>query len=136
MSLNIVLAPGVLGFGKLAGLEYFRGVTGHLHSLGHHVLPATTNPIGRVKDRAPRLAHQIQTALSDGKLDPGQPIHILAHSMGGLDARFLIAKNLLGPKIRIATLIAIATPHLGSPIASLLNMANPFQILTAIPSLD
>src|SRR4029077_18106289 len=110
MSLNIVLAPGVLGFGKLAGLEYFRGVTGHLHSLGHHVLPATSNPIGRVKDRAPRLAHQIQTALSDGKRDPGQTVHMLAHSRGRLDGRFLIAKNLLVPKKRIVALIALATP--------------------------
>jgi triacylglycerol lipase len=132
--MNIVLAPGVLGFQRLAGVEYFKDVAGRLRALGSHVLAATTDPLGTVEDRARRLARQIHDALSPGvapvgKLDPSQPIHILAHSMGGLDARFLIARNLGDLRARIATLTAIGTPHFGSPVATLLNQGNPLDIL-------
>jgi triacylglycerol lipase len=45
----------------------------------------------------------------------GDRVHFIARSMGGLDARHAI----LSPKVaeRIATLVTIGTPHLGSPVA-------------------
>ena len=67
------------------------------------------------------LAEQIAA-----RFGASQPVHILAHSMGGLDARFLIAKNLRGLASRIASLTAIGTPHFGSPVATLLDKANLF----------
>jgi triacylglycerol lipase len=139
--MNIVLAPGVLGFKRLAGLEYFRGVAGRLRASGAHVLPATTDPLGTIEDRAQRLARQIQNALSPAaapgeRLDLSQPIHILAHSMGGLDARLLIAKNLRDLSSRIATLTTIGTPHFGSPVATLLDKGNVLEILSPLLALD
>src|SRR5947208_14188199 len=126
MPMNIVLAPGVLGFDRLSKIEYFKGVANHLRTrLGAIVLPATTKPLGTVASRADLLAQQILAA----KFDPSQPMHILAHSMGGLDARFLVAKNLRGLAPRTASITAIATPHFGSPVATLLNQGNPLDIL-------
>ena len=42
--------------------------------------------------------------------------HIIAHSMGGLDARHAIA-HVPGLAGRVATLVTIGTPHRGSPVA-------------------
>ncbi|HTG33509.1 MAG TPA: hypothetical protein VLB76_11335 [Thermoanaerobaculia bacterium] len=120
--MNIVLAPGVLGFDRFSKIEYFKGVANHLKTkLGANVLAATTVPLGTIEQRAELLAQQIL----DAKFDTS-PVHILAHSMGGLDARFLIARNVRGVASRIASLTAIGTPHFGSPIATLLDKANPF----------
>ncbi|HKV09939.1 MAG TPA: hypothetical protein VJ725_17500 [Thermoanaerobaculia bacterium] len=131
MARNIVLVPGVLGFERIKNLEYFNGVAAHLRNRfpGIRVFPANTVPLGTVALRAETLADQIVAAMSRGALDGSRPLHILAHSMGGLDARFLAAKNLRGLKPRIATITSIGTPHLGSPVASLLNQGNPLDIL-------
>ena len=126
--MNIVLAPGVLGFDRLSKIEYFKGVANHLRTkLGANVLAATTVPLGTIEQRAELLAQQILDARFDAS-----PVHILAHSMGGLDARFLIARNVGGVAPRIASLTAIGTPHFGSPVATLLDKVNPF---TAFPNL-
>jgi triacylglycerol lipase len=127
--MNIVLVPGVLGFNRFHRMEYFNGVPQHLRrTLGVNVLSTTTAPLGTIEHRAELLAQQIL----DAGFDPSQPVHILAHSMGGLDTRFLIAKNLRGVAPRIASLTAIGTPHFGSPVATLLDKANLF---TAFPNL-
>ena len=48
-------------------------------------------------------------------LDYRGKVLIFAHSMGGLDARYMIAK--LGMADRVAALLTISTPHRGSPYA-------------------
>lgn len=121
--MNIILVPGVLGFNRLHGMDYFNGVPEHLRKkLGVNVLSTTTAPLGTIEHRAELLAQQIL----DAGFDASQPVHILAHSMGGLDARFLIARNVRGVAPRIASLTAIGTPHFGSPVATLLDKANLF----------
>jgi triacylglycerol lipase len=120
--MNIVLVPGVLGFNRFHRMEYFNGVPEHLRkTLGVDVLSTTTAPLGTIEHRAALLAQQI-----DERFGAGQPVHILAHSMGGLDTRFLIAKNLRDLASRIASLTAIGTPHFGSPVATLLDKVNLF----------
>jgi triacylglycerol lipase len=112
---TIVLAHGIFGFGNLTGgfspVNYFNGVGAHLRRQGHTVIAPQVNPIGSVQVRAQQLAAAITRRL-DGIVD----IHIIAHSMGGLDARHAIAHV---PEFagRIATLVTIGTPHRGSPVA-------------------
>src|SRR6185369_6230360 len=48
---------------------------------------------------------------------PSRKVNILAHSMGGLDARFAIAR--LGLADRVASLTTVATPHRGTALADL-----------------
>ncbi|MFL5310583.1 MAG: lipase family alpha/beta hydrolase, partial [Myxococcales bacterium] len=42
---------------------------------------------------------------------------VIAHSMGGLDARYAISRLGLGE--RVASLVTIGTPHQGTPVADL-----------------
>ena len=69
-----------------------------------------------LRSRAQELAGKINEKFGTGE------IHIIAHSMGGLDARCLLAQNLLGLAApgRIVSLSTISTPHHGSPVADLL----------------
>jgi len=115
---TIVLAHGLFGFGdKLPGfssifsLHYFNGVKAHLEARGHSVFAFQVNPVGSIVERGNQLADSIR----DCK-ELVDTIHIIAHSMGGLDARHAITNR---PEVgaRVATLVTIGTPHKGSPVA-------------------
>lgn len=66
--------------------------------------------------------------ITDGKVDIARykgPFHVIAHSMGGLDARFLtthLQQKYNSPSYpnRILSLTTLSTPHHGSPVADLL----------------
>jgi len=110
----IVLAHGILGFGHVGPvpsfINYFNGVANHLRHQGHEVAEPQVNPIGSIAHRGDALARAIL------KLPAGRKVHVLAHSMGGLDARHALA-NVPGVAARVATLVTIGTPHRGSPVA-------------------
>lgn len=129
--MNIVLMHGVLGFGRIGPVDYFNGVAEHLKATFPRAIVLTTivDLLGTVEQRAQQAADQIAAALASKRLEADKPIHIIAHSMGGLDARFLISHDLKNLKARVRTLICLGTPHLGSPVASLINHANPFELL-------
>jgi len=118
---NIALVPGVLGFRRIGSVHYFNGVAPHLEQVfpGLTVKEMTTDPLGTVTDRSRVLALEIVKAFG-----PSEPVHLVAHSMGGLDSRYLVAKNVSGVGSRVKTVVSIGTPHFGSPVASLLQRAN------------
>jgi len=58
-----------------------------------------------------------------------EKVNIIAHSKGGLDARYLIWKHNFGGKV--ASLTTISTPHHGSEIADLINNGNLAHTKTA-----
>ncbi|HEV7671459.1 MAG TPA: hypothetical protein VGS22_23310 [Thermoanaerobaculia bacterium] len=122
----IVLAHGVLGFGSIgivpSFLTYFKGVADHLRGQGHTVFEPQVSPIGSVEQRGKKLASYVLEQV------PGKErIHIIAHSMGGLDARFAIT-NVRGVAERVATLVTIGTPHRGSPVADAIkNRTDPLS---------
>jgi triacylglycerol lipase len=109
--MNLVFASGFLVPQSLAGKDYFRG----LRQQYPNALFPKVDTIGDVAERAGQLAAEIVAGFKDGA------VHIVAHSMGGLDARYLLAKNLNGLAGRVASLSMIATPHWGSPVADLLT---------------
>jgi triacylglycerol lipase len=120
--MNLVFAGGFLVPQHLLGIDYFRGLQAHIAKAGAHaaLFPAVP-PIGTCEDRARVLADAIQQAYPNGA------VHIIAHSMGGLDGRTLIARNLQGLSNpgRIASLTTVSTPHRGSPVADLLAGPRP-----------
>lgn len=121
---TIVLAHGVLGFGDLLGpftfAHYFNGVAAHLRRHGHTVHAPQVNPVGTVQQRGAELAAAILGAVREG-----EKAHVLAHSMGGLDARHALA-HVPGVAARVATLVTIGTPHRGSPVGdAIANHAGP-----------
>lgn len=120
--MNLVFASGFLVPQYLLGIEYFRGLQAHVAEGGvHAALFPEVPPTGTCEDRARVLADAILQAYPDGA------VHIIAHSMGGLDSRTLIARNLhgLSDPGRIASLTTVSTPHRGSPVADLLAGPRP-----------
>lgn len=136
--MNLILVHGILGFRQKFGVEYFRGVAEHLRAQGFAVLVPEVNPTLGIAFRGDQLADQINNGFSSGLLDASQRTHIIAHSMGGLDSRYLLspvsAKQLLAP---VRSLTTISTPHHGSPIADLIDKPfdlHPFPHLPFRPS--
>jgi triacylglycerol lipase len=126
MSINIILAHGILGFRQRFGIEYFRGVAGHLRQAGARVLVPEVSATGGIQVRGNALRAQVLLAFADGTFEPGTKAHIIAHSMGGLDSRYILSpKNERTTPAndlssRIASLTTVSSPHHGSPIADLL----------------
>jgi triacylglycerol lipase len=120
-----VLAHGLLGFAelRLAGdylppIQYWHGVAAALRAKGVEVIAASVPPSGSIEERAEKLARDIAVKAR------GKSVNIVAHSMGGLDARYMIA-NLGGEGdgpdgVRVKSLVTIATPHHGSAFADYL----------------
>ena len=67
------------------------------------------SPTGGVADRAQQLKDFID------RVSPAEPVHLFAHSMGGLDARYMI--SCLGMAQRVLTLTTLGTPHRGTAFA-------------------
>ena len=112
--LPVVLVHGLFGFDRIgvpgARFDYFRGIARHLEGLGcqaHAVrLPASAS----VPDRARELVAAID-ALPHARID------LIAHSLGGLDARYALTH--LGLAQRVRSLVTVGTPHRGTPLADL-----------------
>ena len=110
----IVLAHGLFGFrsievGRLTLASYFRGLPDSLRAAGNRVYVSKVPPIAGIKDRARELAREIDLAF------PGQAVHVIGHSMGGLDARHLLSDSQW--QGRILSLTTIGSPHHGSALA-------------------
>lgn len=126
--MNIVLVHGILGFRQKFGVEYFRGVAEHFRAQGFAVLAPELDPTRGIEFRGNQLGDQINNSFNSGLLDRTQKTHIIGHSMGGLDSRYLLSpvsgKQLVAP---VRSLTTISTPHQGSPIADLID--RPLDLL-------
>ncbi len=96
-------------------LHYFKGIKIHLETNGFEVHHTSVDFAGSVELRASQLSNQINEILN--KNSAGK-VHIIAHSMGGLDARRMIV-DIDGMAEKIASLTTIGTPHLGTSFADI-----------------
>ena len=103
------------GFGLLAFLA--RG--GHLHEEAMHLrlhgvaaFAPNVTPYHVIPQRAAMWKERIEVILSE---TGAEKVNLIAHSMGGLDARYLISK--LDMADRVASLTTIGSPHKGSSLA-------------------
>lgn len=108
----VVLVHGFCGFVKIAGAEYFRGVKATLERGGARVFAPRLPPLSGVAARAGALVEAVEAICEELEVDR---VNLIAHSMGGLDGRYAIAR--LGLSDRVASLITIGTPHRGTPAA-------------------
>ncbi|MFO0969035.1 MAG: hypothetical protein U0793_26070, partial [Gemmataceae bacterium] len=93
----------------VAGISYFPGIRGLIEAAGNRVLvPRLTSTAG-VPHRAAELKDFID------RHSPNEPVHLVAHSMGGLDARYMI--SCLGMEQRVLSLTTMGTPHRGTAFA-------------------
>jgi len=110
----IVLIHGLFGFARLSlgswvGVDYFKQIPAALRESGNEVVQAALSPTAGVARRAEQLLDLIEG------LPTREPVHLMAHSMGGLDARYAIAH--LGLASRVLTLTTLGTPHRGTAFA-------------------
>lgn len=123
---TVVLIHGLFGFRKILWLEYFQGVRPLYESLGLRVIVVKLPWAGSLEQRAEALGRYLQHEQG--------PLHLLAHSMGGLDARYWI--NHLGGASKVASLTTLATPHRGSPAADFVcSHFSPFRLFSGVRSL-
>ncbi|MCU1347230.1 MAG: alpha/beta-hydrolase [Acidobacteria bacterium] len=128
--MKIVLAHGVLGFGEvipgnLQRLDYFNEVKEHLETRfpGIEVFAPTVDFKGSIETRGRQLAKAIRAI--------NAPVHVIAHSMGGLDARWAIA-HLPEETNEVLSLVTIGTPHRGSEVADAIAERRP-PLFSALP---
>ncbi|MFN3466112.1 MAG: esterase/lipase family protein [Candidatus Brocadiales bacterium] len=123
MAKNLVIfAHGFLGFKEKLGIRYWNGaveyVQERLDKNLTRVKATEVEPAEGTKTRVRSLARQVEEFLNQ---DPRiENIHIIAHSMGGLDARRLATPDDTVYKVlaeRKTTITTISTPHKGSPLA-------------------
>ncbi len=122
----VALLHGFLGFVRWGPFEYFRGVSQALHQANvAHLMPEVPSA-GTVAERAETLARKL---LPDNIPTFG----LVANSMGGLDARYLITH--LDPDRRVKSLLTVSTPHRGSPSRTwMLESRGPIPGWFAIPA--
>lgn len=108
----IVFVHGILGIplrlilGK--SIHYFRSLPSHLRDNPQPIYFPSLPSGGHIEDRSRALADFLAGINADH-------IDLIAHSMGGLDSRYLI--HHLDPQQRIRSLTTIGTPHHGTPLA-------------------
>ncbi|MFO0814433.1 MAG: hypothetical protein U0796_14520 [Gemmatales bacterium] len=112
----VILVHGLFGFDswKVAGWEamtYFRGIGEHLRSKGIRVAAPRLSPMSSVAERAQQLVQFIRDNFAQDR------VHLIAHSMGGLDARYALSQLGLGE--RTLSLTTIGTPHRGTSAADI-----------------
>ena len=110
----VVLAHGLCGFDRLFAFgrvvkDYFPGIRERLEAVGNRVLVARVTPTAGVARRAADLKKFITQEL------PNEAVHLIAHSMGGLDARYMVSR--LGMESRVLSLTTVGTPHRGTAFA-------------------
>ena len=136
---HVYLSPGLFGFGRLGSYDYFAHVERELgerfaaagHELVAHVIQEL--PTASIRRRATRLAEIV--AQTSG----AEPIHLLGHSTGGLDARLVASSAARAmsatsldwlPRLRSVT--SMNTPHFGTPLAGFFATAKGQRVLAAL----
>lgn len=93
-------------------LHYFRNIKSYLARDDFDVYHTTVGFAESVGQRAADLKAEVERVLAAS----GQAkVHIIGHSMGGLDARHMIVE--LGMQERVCSLTTVGTPHRGSSFA-------------------
>jgi len=138
---RVYLVPGMFGFGRLAGYDYFHHVRQALakrySDAGVELMTeiVTTPPTSSLRHRSRILAKAVQRTAGDTG-----PIHLLGHSTGGLDARLVlspttnldVAPDRLNWTPRVATALSLNTPHHGTPLASYFSTVSGTRVLYAL----
>jgi triacylglycerol lipase len=110
----IVLVHGLCGYDRIVAFgrtlkDYFPGIREQLEAAGNRVLVPRLSCTRGVVARAGELKRYIERNVPEG------PVHLIGHSMGGLDSRYMVSR--LGMAERVRSLTTVGTPHRGSAFA-------------------
>lgn len=122
----IVLLHGI-GFRDLQYFNYWGRIPAELARNGAVLYYGHQQAWGTIEDNAMIIKDTIEKILLENHCDK---VNIIAHSKGGLDARYLISG--LHMEEQVASLTTISTPHRGSELLNILNkLPDPVYRLTA-----
>lgn len=139
---RVYLIPGMFGFARLAGYDYFAHVERALRErfeaagVPAEVRIVPTPPTASIRRRARVAADAIHRDVGG---DDG-PIHLVGHSTGGLDARLLVSPSAalelrdekLAWRSRVRTVVSMSTPHHGTPLAGFFATVSGTHLLYAL----
>ncbi len=91
--------------------EYFEGIPEFLGQAGTKVKQVGLPTDGTIEENAAALKNFLET---DPELK-GQMVNVVAHSLGGLDARWCVS---VLHSMQISSITTIGTPHRGTPLAN------------------
>jgi triacylglycerol lipase len=96
----------------------FRGITDFLRKQNITVYTSNQDGLGTIANNAAQLREEIEAILAKEGCDK---VNLIAHSKGGVDARYMISRLDMADKV--ASLTTLSTPHHGSGLsAKLLQM--------------
>lgn len=110
----LILVHGI-GFRDLKYFNYWGRIPGRLARYGGRVWYGHQQAWGTIERNAAALK---QTILQVQRQTGCEKVNLIAHSKGGLDARYMISRLDMGSAV--ASLTTIATPHQGSQLLDLL----------------
>jgi len=124
--IKVVLLYGMFGFERILWHDYFHGVQPMLENMGMQVIVPRLSWGGCIKKRATNMARRLKH--ENGRL------HLIAHSMGGVDARYYITH--VNGCAKVASLTTLCSPHRGSAAAPYaLNGFSPLRLFAGIKDL-
>ncbi|MBL8742042.1 MAG: hypothetical protein JNK04_13135, partial [Myxococcales bacterium] len=146
MGTSVYLSPGMFGFAKVASYAYFEHIVTalerrfSLRGRSCRVTICDVHPTASVRRRATKLCRVIHETAGEGN----DPIHIIGHSTGGLDARLVASPSVHLPGIttaelawlpRLSSITTMNTPHFGTPLAAFFATKSGQQVLYAVSAL-
>jgi triacylglycerol lipase len=141
---RVYLIPGMFGFARLAGFEYFghleRALAERFRDAG---VPLTIRgvpslPTASIRRRARIVARAIASDHQESAVE--EPVHLIGHSTGGLDARLLamptadlkLAPSQLAWRSQLRNIITVNAPHYGTPLARFFSTVSGHRLLYAL----
>jgi triacylglycerol lipase len=143
---HVFLLPGFFGFDHLGDLAYFAhvrealtewcrraGIEARLHTV-------PTRPTASLRHRAADVLVKMDEVLKADAAGARGPVHLVGHSSGGLDARLVVTPDVNLPDTipaeplaaRVRTVVTLATPHYGTPVAGFFSSLLGAQLLGAL----
>lgn len=137
---HVVLVPGFLGFQRLHAMSYFADVEALLEQpfaeveRPVEVMAIRTLPTSSLGARAARLAEVVHALPEDAE------VHLVGHSTGGLDCRVFLSPGVTLPTAvdveaaasRVRSVVTVAAPHHGAPLASLFTGVHGHRLMSAL----
>ena len=108
-------------------LHYFKGITPYLWDRGFEVYTTHVSFAANLQTRAQDLAREVERVLATSG---HTKVHIIGHSMGGLDARVMIVAEDMADCV--ASVTSIGSPHLGTSFADWGLAHGGYEIVRAV----
>lgn len=122
----IVLSHGLFGWGDSDSngiiniVDYWGNNIDYLESQGADVYAPTKSALGSNEERGQQLKDKINYYMA---ATGASKVHVLGHSQGGLDSRYMVSN--LGMSSKVKTLTTLNSVHKGSPVADIVETLIP-----------